>query len=359
MKPRTLPRTHSLELSPVWRAFILIPLVLTCVALLPQVLQASCQDACLTNANTAQGDDALISLTTGENNTAMGFQALFGDINGDHNTAVGWLALQHNTEGLANTATGADAMRNNTTGDANAAFGMFALYTNSTGNRNTVIGVESLKRNNGSDNIAIGYEAGMNIGTGSNTICIGHAGVASDSNTIRIGTAGNQSNTFIAGISGVTVAGGVAVVIDANGHLGTSTSSGRYKEAIKPMDKASETILSLKPVTFRYKHELDPNDVPQFGLVAEEVEKVNPDLVARDEQGKPYTVRYEAINAMLLNEFLKEHRRNQQQESKIERQEAKIASQQKQIEALAAALQEVSAQVELSKSALRTLVANQ
>jgi hypothetical protein len=178
-----------------------------------------------------------------------------------------------------------------------------------------------------------------------------------------------QSATFIAGISGATVAGGVGVIIDTSGHLGTVVSSERFKAEIKPMDKASEAILGLKPVTFRYKHELDPQGIPQFGLVAEQVEKVNPDLVARDADGKPYTVRYEAVNAMLLNEFLKEHRKMQEQEatithlkSALTRQEATIAGQQKgfeskiahqqtQIEALTAGLQRVSAQVEMSRPA--------
>ena len=144
--------------------------------------------------------------------------------------------------------------------------------------------------------------------TGSNNIDIGNLGVAAEANTIRIGKVGTQQATYIAGISGKTVAGGVTVMVDTNGHLGTLTSSARFKDEIKPMDKASEAILALQPVTFRYKKDLDPEGIPQFGLVAEQVEKVNPDLVARDEQGKPYTVRYEAVNAMLLNEFLKEHR---------------------------------------------------
>ena len=188
----------------------------------------------------------------------------------------------------------------------------------------------------------MGSSAGINLTNGSNNIDIGNAGVAGESSTIRVGTKGTHTNTFIAGINGVTVAGGVGVIIDANGHLGTKTSSARFKEAIKPMDKASEAILALQPVTFRYKHELDPEGVPQFGLVAEQVEKVNPDLVARDEQGKVYTVRYEAVNAMLLNEFLKEHR-------KVEQLEATAAHQQKEIEALTAGLQKVSAQVELKQ----------
>src|SRR4030095_10706884 len=142
---------------------------------------------------------------------------------------------------------------------------------------------------------------------------IGNLGRAHESNTIRIGRTADQTATFIAGISGATVPAGVAVIVGADGHLGTTTSSARFKEAIKPMDKASEAILALEPVTFRYKHDLDPDGIPQFGLVAEQVEKVNPDLVARDDQGKPCTVRYEAVNAMLLNEFLKEHRKVEKQ----------------------------------------------
>src|SRR5204863_2344658 len=135
--------------------------------------------------------------------------------------------------------------------------------------------------------------------------------------------------TYIAAISGATVPTGVAVIIDTTGHLGTTTSSARYKEAIKPMDKASEAILALKPVTFRYKHDLDPDGVPQFGLVAEQVEKVNPDLVARDEQGKPYTVRYDAVNAMLLNEFLKEHRKVEEQQATIGELKSAVAEHEK------------------------------
>src|SRR5205814_4613010 len=161
---------------------------------------------------------------------------------------------------------------------------------------------------------------------------IDNLGVAGEGNTIRIGTTGTQTNTYIAGISGVTVAGGVGVIIDSSGHLGTVVSSARFKDAIKPMDKVSEAILALKPVSFRYKHELDPNGIPQFGLVAEQVEKVNPDLVARDEQGKPYTVRYEAVNAMLLNEFLKEHNAFVEEQRKVQEHGATIARLQKQVE---------------------------
>src|SRR5205823_9605900 len=179
----------------------------------------------------------------------------------------------------------------------------------------------------GSSNIALGSNAGVNLTTGSNNIDIGNKGKAGESDYIRIGTKGTQTHTLIAGISGATVAGGVGVIIDTNGHLGTVVSSERFKDKVKPMDKASEVILALKPVTFRYTKELDPAGIPQFGLVAEEVEKVNPDLVARDEQGKPYSVRYEAVNAMLLNEFLKEHR-------KVEKLESTVAQQRKDFEAI-------------------------
>ena len=165
-------------------------------------------------------------------------------------------------------------------------------------------------------------------------------GVAGDSDTIRLGTVGTQTATFIAGISGATVPAGVAVIIDAGGHLGTTVSSARFKDEIKPMDKASEAILALKPVTFCYKKELDPNGIPQFGLVAEEVEKVNPDLVARYADGKPYTVRYEAVNAMLLNEFLKEHRTVEEQNRRIQEQETTISQLKKGMDAIAARLEE-------------------
>ena len=241
--------------------------------------------------------------------------------------------LVSNTTGSFDTATGVDALQSNTTGNNNSANGYLALSSNTTG----------------SSNIALGVSAGANLTTGSNNIDIGNAGVAAEANTIRIGTLGTQMATFIAGIRGTPISGAMAVGVNSSGQLGVRASSARYKDAIKPMDKASEAILALKPVTFRYKHELDPDGIPQFGFVAEQVEKVNPDLVARDEQGKPFTVRYEAVNAMLLNEFLKEHSKNEEQQSRIEQQEAKIAVQQRQIEALTAGLQKVSARLELSK----------
>jgi hypothetical protein len=196
----------------------------------------------------------------------------------------------------------------------------------------------------------LGAKAGESLTTGSHNIDIGNPGVAAEDNNIRIGKVGTQTGAFIAGIHGTTIANGVGVIIDATGHIGTVTSSTRFKEAIKPMEKASEAILTLRPVTFRYKQDLDPDGIPQFGLIAEEVEKINPDLVVRGEDGKVMTVRYEAVNAMLLNEFLKEHR-------KVETLQGIVTQQQKQIEALTATVQKVSDQIALSKPAPQ-LVAN-
>src|SRR5262249_4122724 len=210
--------------------------------------------------------------------------------------------------------------------------GSQALLFNRSGDDNTAVGVNALLNAMGSSNIALGSNAGLNLTTGSNNIYIGNAGSSSgEAAKIRIGTTGVQLATFIAGISGVTVPAGVGVIVGTDGKLGTVVSSERFKDAIKPIDKASEAILALQPVTFRYKHELDPDGIQQFGLVAEDVEKVNPALVARDDQGKPYTVRYEAVNAMLLNEFLKEHR-------KVETLEATVAQQHKDFEAAVAEL---------------------
>jgi hypothetical protein len=210
----------------------------------------------------------------------------------------------------------------------------------------------------GDDNIGLGNGAGQGLITGANNIYIGsNVSSSTESNNIRIGTQGTQTATFIAGISGATISG-TAVVVNGFGQLGVAPSSKRFKDEIKPMGKTSEAILALKPVTFRYKKEIDSNGVPQFGLVAEEVAKVNPDLVVRDEDGKVYTVRYDAVNAMLLNEFLKEHRQVQEQSCEIVEQRATITELKKgmatvvaQLEQQAAQIQKVSAQHEASKPA--------
>src|SRR5438874_393702 len=380
---------------------ILIAMTLACFALAPTARAVTpAPDGGYPGENAAEGEDALFSLSTGVDNTANGFNALYFNTVGSYNTAIGsnalytnigsyntatgssalysnnggfdntatgYYALYSNTMGSGNTAIGANSLQQNTTGVNNTAMSVHALYSNTTGDNNTAIGANSLINNTtGSSNIALGNSAGQNLTSGSNNIDIGNLGAAGDSKTIRIGTAATQRKTFIAGISGATVASGVGVIVGSNGQLGTVVSSERFKDGIQPIDKVSEAILALKPVTFRYKHELDPTGIPQFGLVAEQVEKVNPDLVARDEQGKPYTVRYDAVNAMLLNEFLKEHGKVEKLESTVAKQEvagakqeARIAQQQTQIEALTAGLQKVSAQLEVSKSAPRTALNNQ
>ncbi len=280
--------------------------------------------------NTGSGATALASNTTGNNNTASGAGALFHNKTASNNTAMGLNALYTNSTGINNMANGASALSQNTTGSYNTASGQNSLLNNTAGRNNTANGQNSMRSNTtGSFNIALGENAGYNLTMGSNNIEIGNRGIAGESNTIRVGNVGTQTATFIAGISGITVPAGVGVIVDTSGHLGTVVSSQRFKDAIQPMDKASEGILSLKPVTFRYKHNLDPQGIPQFGLVAEQVAKVNPDLVARDDQGKPYTVRYEAVNAMLLNEFLKEHRTVEELKTTVAKQEATIAQQEK------------------------------
>jgi trimeric autotransporter adhesin len=312
--------------------------------------------------NTADGFQALYANSVGFANTAVGVNTLYHNINGIVNTATGYEALYSNTEGAINVASGSRALFSNTTGRYNTATGDSALYHNISGNVNTATGVQALVSNvTGGDNTAYGYDAlahntegsfnialgdyaGLNLTTGDNNIDIGNRGVTDEFNTIRIGDKAVHTATYIAGISGQTASGGVAVFIDSDGKLGTLTSSARFKTEIKPMDESSKAVLGLKPVTFRYKHALDPKGIPQFGLLAEDVERVNPDLVSRDRDGKPYTVRYDAVNAMLLNEFLKEHR--------------KVEQMQKQIDALTAGLQKVSAQLQL-RSAPQTVLNNQ
>jgi endosialidase-like protein len=328
-----------------------MPLVLACCALSPKARAVDPPPVGgYSGQNTATGEDALFSLTLGTVNTAIGYHALHNCTLGFGNTAVGYNALAQSittdtVNSVDNTAVGSEALERNRTGQLNTGVGQRALAQSTTGTENTALGEEALYNNfTGSYNIAIGVYAGLNCRL-SNNIMIGNKGNARDSGSIRIGDSTLQTQTYIAGISGVTIGNGVAVMINSDGQLGTLISSARYKEAIKPMDQASEAILALKPVTFRYKHDLDPAGIPQFGLVAEEVEKVNPALVARDEQGKAYTVRYEAVNAMLLNEFLKEHRKVEQLEN--------------QVAVLTAGLQKVNAQLELSRPRPRAVVTSQ
>jgi Chaperone of endosialidase len=285
--------------------------------------------------NTATGVNALISNTTGSFNTANGVNTLFRNTTGFQNAATGVQALLSNTTGFHNTADGFQALLSNTTGNHNTADGDNALVHDTTGSLNTAIGAHALDNDiTGSSNVALGFQAGFNI-TGNGNVCIGQniVGVAGESNVTRIGNIGSTAQ-----------ANGVFVTVGAGGKLGVQVSSRRYKDDIKPIDRASEALFALKPVSFRYKQEIDPARSPDFGLIAEDVATVNPDLVARDEEGNIVTVRYQAVNAMLLNEFLKEHR-------KVLTLEDRLDKQQKQIEALTTTVRKVSERVELTAPA--------
>jgi Chaperone of endosialidase len=319
--------------------------------------------------NTALGASTLQSNHQGISNTAAGYQALYvndssGTGLGSYNSAFGAFALTNNDDGEANCAFGTGAMEFNSSGLDNVAVGTDSLSSNTIGVGNTAVGTDALESSTGSDNLALGAFAGINQTTGSANVYIGAhmAGVAGESNAC-----------YIASIFGQTSATGIPVLINSDNKLGTTTSSKRFKEKISPMERASGMLYALKPVTFRYKKEIDPSSTLQFGLVAEEVEKVNPDLVVRDKEGKPYSVRYDQVNAMLLNEFLKAHCKIEEQEATIAqlkagaaKQEAINAEQRKGMEVLtamvkqqAAQIQKVSAQVELNTPASQTVVNTQ
>jgi hypothetical protein len=297
--------------------------------------------------NTATGESALFFNTTGNANTANGANALVSNVDGDSNTANGNGALASNTTGNFNAAIGASALLNNTIGGRNTAIGRSALSLNTTGNFNTANGYQALFNNTtGNFNIALGSSAGASLTTGDSNIDIGNVGFPGESATIRIG--GPQTKTFIAGIRGVTTGGtAIPVLIDGSGQLGTLSSARRFKKEIQPMDNTSEAILALKPVTFHYKS--DNTNTPQFGLIAEEVAEVNPDLVVRGENGDIYTVRYDAVNAMLLNEFLKEHRKNEEQQATIAQLKSGMDALTATMKEQAAHIQKVSDQLEASK----------
>jgi hypothetical protein len=288
------------------------------------------------NQNTATGAGALQNNTAGDFNTADGVNALRSNTLGDQNTATGSSALLNNTTGNFNTANGVNALLKNTTGRGNTAAGWSALFDNTAGFQNTAIGFDALSSNTtGRNNTVLGFNTGSSVTTASNVICIG----------ANVAGANVNNSCYIGSVFGQTSSGGSAVFINANGKLGTLTSSQRFKDDIRPMEQASEALYDLKPVTFRYKKEIDATGTAQFGLVAEDVDKVSSDLVVRDKEGKPYTVRYDQVNAMLLNEFLKEH--------------CKVEQLQRQVQALTAGLQKVSAQLEMSKPAPHTVANDQ
>jgi hypothetical protein len=259
--------------------------------------------------NTGVGFQALFQ-NGGMNNTAIGAQALTGNDGGSNDTATGVQALRFNNNGIDNTADGEGALQENSMGNLNTASGWMALSLNTTGNNNVAFGDNALGNTTGNNNIAIGSAAGLSLRTGSNNIDIYDSGGFDESNTIRIGTAGTQTATFIAGISGVGVTSGAAVVVNSSGQLGVVPSSARYKRDIHDMGDASDKLMKLRPVAFRYK--ADPTETQQYGLIAEEVEKVYPELVVNGTDGKPQTVAYHLLPAMLLNELQKQARTNRQ-----------------------------------------------
>lgn len=317
------------------------------------------------SSNTANGRGALYGNSVGDNNTAVGFQALYNSLGGSENTATGVQALM-NTIGDQNTANGFQALRtngigqgnvangiqtlyNNTTGNQNTADGAYALYLNTTGAFNTASGTLALFHNTtGRENTAIGDSAGLDLTTGDGNVCIGYdvRGIAGEFNTTRI------RNIYS------SLASERPVYVTSDNKLGTLLSTRRVKNDIKPMDKASEAILALKPVTFRYKKEVEPNGAMQFGLVAEEVAEVDPDLVILDKGGKPESVRYEAINAMLLNEFLKEHKKVEEQEATISELKKGMGVLTAQIKEQALQIQKVNAQVQMRESLAKVALSN-
>src|SRR5438445_4306830 len=332
---------------------------LACFALSPGAQAVSpAPDGGYPGGNTAEGQSALFSLTTGGFNTSVGFLSLRSNTTGQLNTGIGAGTLLANTADK-NTATGAGALLSNTTGPYNTANGAFAIFSNAEGNDNTATGFDALFRNTGNnntaagshaleanttgeDNVALGVDAGSSQTTGSGNVYIG---------SLVFGVAGERNACYIRGIFGQTSANGIPVLINSDNKLGTTTSSKRFKDEIKPMGKVSEALFALKPVSFHYKKEIDPHGIAQFGLVAEEVEKVNTDLVVRDKEGKPYSVRYDQVNAMLLNEFLKEHRTVQEQQKEIDTLRNELKEQR-------VLIQKVSAQVQVSNPAPQVVVSN-
>ena len=396
----------SIDRSPLPGSLVAL-IALACFGLLPvpNVSAVSpAPDGGYAGNNAAEGTSALFFLSSGISNTALGFEALYLNTTGNCNTGIGANAV-HDNRGAQNTATGSGALNGNINGSyntangyrahrgngsKNTAIGLRVLIFNRTGTENTAVGVSALANNTrgnqktavgfkalladtrGQNNIGLGYEAGIGVGGFYNHVEIGNVGGYGDNNTTRIGD--GQTRTFIAGIRGTAVVGDT-VVVNANGQLGTATSSARFENEIKPMDKASEAILALKPVIFQYKS--DSKGTRQFGLIAEEVAKVNPDLVTRDRKGEIYSVCYEAVNAMLLNEFLKQHKAFLEEQRKVQEQQAaitqlksRVAQKQKDFQATIAQLakradeqasqiQKVNAQLELSKQAPEIISSNQ
>jgi hypothetical protein len=329
---------------------LLLGLVFACFGLLPTAQAVvPAPDGGYPGGNTAEGQNALFSLTTGSYNTAVGWLSLRSNTTSFLNTAIGAGALAANTVTSGNTAVGAGALLVST-GFQNTATGAFTLFSNTTGGYNVAVGHAALSDNTtGSGNVALGTGAGNNATTGGNNVYIGGGmnGVAGESNT-----------TYIRNVYDSQASARI-VYVNQDNKIGTLSSSRRYKEDIKPMDNASEAIFRLNPVTFHYKAEVDRSHALSFGLIAEDVAEISPELITRDRDGKPETVRYDAVNAMLLNEFLKEHRKGEQQGRKIEEMEATVARLESALKQQSAQIQKVSAQLEASRPAPQTVLNNQ
>jgi Chaperone of endosialidase len=397
----TLHLKQSIGRSPLRLGFLLFPLTLGCFALSPtaRAVAPALPGECPPNFTTAGGCHALYDLTTGVGNTGMGWHALaentdasfstgigagaLFDNNGSFNTAVGAAALFLNTTGSPNTAVGTSALGSNDSGSLNTAVGNQALLSNVSGLENTAMGDQALLNNVGSFNVAVGGAAlitntggndntacgsgALNDTTGSDNTALGfQAGILATDGDGNVyigagmsGVAGESNQTYIRNINTTSVSGAGTDTVTVNlstGLLGHVSSSRRYKDDIKTMDNASETLFALKPVTFRYKKEIDQSQTLDYGLIAEEVAKVDSNLAIRDKNGQIESVRYSAINAMLLNEFLKEHKAFLEEQRKVQEQGATIARMEQQIEALTAGLQKVSAQFELAEPAPQTVL---
>jgi len=305
--------------------------------------------------NTAAGFAALNNNTTGFANTASGYGALQENITGSYSTAVGAYSLGVNSSGGYDTAIGAYALPDNTTGSGNTAFGYAGLRSNTTGNNNISIGYQSLYYNaTGSNNIAMGYQAAYNVANGSNNIEIGNSGVGSDNGLIRIGVQGIQSTAYVAGISGTQITGS-AVYVTASGQLGVLASSERYKTAIAPMGPINEKLQRLRPVTFKLK--ADPSGALQYGLIAEEVAKVYPELVIRDAQGVIQGVRYEELAPMLLNEAQYQQRASARLRGNLSQLEQELRGTQQQLGAMRQQIAGLRQQNLSMQAAIATLLA--
>ena len=313
--------------------------------------------------NTAIGSEALANSITGVDNTAVGQSALSSNTNGDNNTATGYAALFSNTFGRANTANGYLALRSNTSGSFNTALGRVALTNHQTGDFNIAIGNQAVEhQTSGEGNTFIGSGVAPGFTTGDNNIVLGRGAgstlLTGSGNVIigaGVGTAGGQNNqTWIRNIRDTPqpVGAGVNVVtIDSGGRLGHDVSSCRYKKDIKPMDKVSEMLFALEPVTYHYKKEIDPTGSIGYGLIAEDVAKLNPDLALRNAKGEIEGVHYQQINMMLLNEFLKQHRKVQELETTVAQQAKGMEVLTAQLKEQAAQIQKVSAEIVVNKPA--------